>query len=156
MIALQKNDDEQERITEGEVLTGRRILVAEDGIDNQRLVRHFLESAGANVEIAGNGRIAVDRVSNDASFDAILMDVQMPEMDGHEATRRIREMRYRGPVIALTAHALNEEREAILAAGIAPKVAESAAQFFCSNLSEMQIRHAKHQVCWKTCTLNMG
>ena len=138
MIALQKNDDEQERITEGEVLTGRRILVAEDGIDNQRLVRHFLESAGANVEIAGNGRIAVDRVSNDASFDAILMDVQMPEMDGHEATRRIREMRYRGPVIALTAHALNEEREAILAAGcddfltkpiVRPKLIETLARW---------------------------
>jgi CheY-like chemotaxis protein len=117
MIALQKSDEEQERTAEGEVLSGRRILVAEDGPDNQRLVRHFLEKAGANVEIADNGRIAVDRVSNDASYDAILMDVQMPEMDGHEATRRIREMRYRGPVIALTAHALKEEREAILAAG---------------------------------------
>ena len=117
VVALRKIEQEHARATDREALLGRRILVAEDGPDNQRLVRHFLEKAGASVDIVENGRLAVERMVADPAYHAVLMDVQMPEMDGHEATRRIRAGGFTGPIIALTAHAMSEERDAILASG---------------------------------------
>jgi PAS domain S-box-containing protein len=98
-----------------------RILVVEDGCDNQRLIRHILERAGCEVEVAENGQVGVDlalEASNgDEPFDAILMDVQMPVLDGYEATRRLREQGYTEPIIALTAHAFPAERQRCMAAG---------------------------------------
>ena len=87
-----------------------RVLVAEDGRDNQILVRHILQKAGASVEIVENGRDAVDaalaaRSAGDA-FDVILMDMQMPIMDGYDATASLREQGYDGTIIALTANAM--------------------------------------------------
>ena len=122
MVALRHSEEQQARAASTDALTGRRILVAEDGPDNQRLVRHFLEKAGATVEIVENGRLAVERIeaglaSGTDPIDLILMDVQMPEMDGHEATRRIRARGFGGPIVALTAHAMSEERDALLASG---------------------------------------
>jgi CheY-like chemotaxis protein len=117
MIEHRRSEERAQRASLSGVLAGRRVLVAEDGPDNQRLVRHYLEKAGASVEIAENGRIALERITADPGFDAVLMDVQMPEMDGHEATRRLRRGGFRGPIIALTAHAMSEERDAILASG---------------------------------------
>ncbi len=97
-----------------------RILLVEDGIDNQRLVAHILRRVGLDVVIAENGRIACERVwqaAEDERFDLILMDMQMPIMNGYDATRALRQSGYEGTIIALTAHALNEELEECLEAG---------------------------------------
>ena len=103
-------------------LQGARVLVVEDGPDNQRLFGLLLKRAGASsVDIAENGRIACAKVLDSWSagdpYDVILMDMQMPEMDGYTATRVLREKGYAGPIIALTAHAGAGSREKCLDAG---------------------------------------
>ncbi|HUT92424.1 MAG TPA: ATP-binding protein [Thermoguttaceae bacterium] len=98
-----------------------RVLLAEDGPDNQRLIRFLLNKAGLEVDLAENGQIACDKAlaseSEGRPYDLILMDVQMPEMDGYTATRQLREHRWRGPIVALTAHAMEGDRERCLEAG---------------------------------------
>ncbi len=95
---------------------GTRILLAEDGPDNQRLIRAVLRKAGAAVQVAENGLVAVQLVEQ-GSFDLVLMDMAMPEMDGYTATRTLRDMGVDLPIVALTAHALSGERDKCLAAG---------------------------------------
>jgi PAS domain S-box-containing protein len=98
-----------------------RVLVAEDGPDNQKLVALILRQAGADVDLASSGRVAVERVRDAMAagtpYDAILMDMQMPEMDGYEATSKLRESGYRGPVVALTAHAMAGDRQKCIDVG---------------------------------------
>ncbi len=98
-----------------------RILLAEDGPDNQRLISFMLKKAGADVTVAENGAIAVEvyeRARNKGTpFDLVLMDIQMPVMDGYDATIALRKGGSQIPIIALTAHALPEHREQCLASG---------------------------------------
>jgi PAS domain S-box-containing protein len=100
---------------------GCRVLLAEDGEDNQRLIAFLLRKAGAEVTIAENGQLAVEAVEaaeqEGKPFDVILMDVQMPVMDGLQAVAAIRAARYDRPIIALTAHAMPEDRKACTEAG---------------------------------------
>jgi signal transduction histidine kinase/CheY-like chemotaxis protein len=93
-----------------------RVLLAEDGADNQRLISMLLRRAGAEVEVVDNGRLAVERLQ-DGTFDVVLMDMAMPEMDGYTAASTLREMGYEKPIVALTAHALSGERERCLESG---------------------------------------
>ena len=102
----------------GPVLAGRRVLVVEDGADNQRLIGSILRRAGCEVELAGDGAQGVAHwIAGKGSLDAILMDLQMPVMDGLQATRALREQGCRTPIFALTANAQPEDRAACLAAG---------------------------------------
>jgi PAS domain S-box-containing protein len=98
-----------------------RILVAEDNLVNQKLATRLLEKAGHMVVVAANGRRALDALASE-NFDLVLMDVQMPEMDGLDAAAAIREQEYRTrehqPIIAMTAHAMKGDRERCLAAGM--------------------------------------
>ncbi len=98
---------------------GSRILLVEDMPINQQVARELLEGVGIRVDVAGNGAEAVQKVM-DSHYDAVLMDIQMPVMDGYEATRAIRQdPRFaRLPIIAMTAHAMNSDREKSLAAGM--------------------------------------
>jgi CheY-like chemotaxis protein len=98
-----------------------RILLAEDNIINQKVAVHILEKNGHKVSVANNGQEALLALSRDR-FDLILMDVQMPKMDGFEATASIRDKEKRTgfhiPIIAMTAHALKGDRERCLDAGM--------------------------------------
>jgi len=98
-----------------------RILVVEDMVVNQVIISTLLREVGAQVEIADNGAIGVQKVMHDMDnglvFDVILMDMQMPVMDGYEATAFLRKHNYDRPIVAVTAHALTGDREKTLKAG---------------------------------------
>lgn len=98
-----------------------RILVAEDGIDNQRLIEFLLRQSGATVQLAENGQIAIDKIDEairrHTPFDIVLMDMQMPKKDGYTAARELRASGYTKPIIALTAHAMTGDRKKCVDAG---------------------------------------
>ncbi len=104
----------------GAALRGR-ILLAEDGPDNQRLISFVLRKEGAEVEIVENGRAAAEQaleaLERGNPFDLILMDMQMPVLDGYGAASLLRAKGYEGPIVALTAHAMPADRQRCLDAG---------------------------------------
>ncbi len=97
-------------------LTGVHVLLAEDGFDNRELIQALLRRAGATVDTAENGRIAVTKAQAE-QYDVILMDINMPEMDGYQATQTLREQGYTRPILALTANAMSGDDRLCLAAG---------------------------------------
>lgn len=99
-----------------EILEGKNILLVEDSPDNIEIYQLFLRNNGANVDIATDGKKAVVQAFA-KSYDLILMDIQIPFLDGKEATRRIRWKGFSGPIVALTAHAMTQEKQDCLNAG---------------------------------------
>jgi signal transduction histidine kinase/CheY-like chemotaxis protein/HPt (histidine-containing phosphotransfer) domain-containing protein len=101
---------------------GCRVLLVEDNEINQQIAREMLAVTGLQIDIAGNGRIAVEKLlaGGPNAYNLVLMDIQMPEMGGHAATRRIRmDERFEHlPIVAMTAHATPEEREACMKSGM--------------------------------------
>ena len=123
---LQQQMEEQ---PENVSLAGRRLLLAEDNGLNAEIAMTILQDADAEVELAADGKIAVDKLQDVPAgyYDAILMDIQMPNMNGYEATKAIRKLtdeRAKIPIIAMTANAFEEDRQAALAAGMDDYVAK--------------------------------
>jgi two-component system sensor histidine kinase/response regulator len=106
-------------------IAGARVLLTEDNEINQQIAVELLEGAGAQVQVANNGREAVEKVAQ-SPFDLVLMDLQMPVMDGYQATAKIRsDPRFdKIPIIAMTAHATVEERQRCLDAGMADHISK--------------------------------
>lgn len=119
---LEISPDERVSVAPSESsLDGKRILLAEDNEMNQMLARRVFDKWNFHLEIAGNGKVAVERLANE-HFDLLLMDVQMPEMDGYAATQYIRTQlpkeKANVPIIAMTAHAIVGEAEKCIALGM--------------------------------------
>jgi CheY-like chemotaxis protein len=93
-----------------------RVLLAEDGFDNRRLMTLILERAGAKVEVAENGQVVLEKLGS-AHYDLVLMDVQMPVMDGLQAATEIRKRKNMVPIIAVTAYAMQRDEGMCLKAG---------------------------------------
>lgn len=100
----------------GPNLKGRKVLVVDDSADNHFFLGHFLEKWGMEVDNAYNGQEAIDKALAQ-EYDLVLMDMQMPILDGYEATRELREKGYGKPIIALTAHAMKEDQRRCLGVG---------------------------------------
>jgi two-component system CheB/CheR fusion protein len=97
-------------------LTGRKILVAEDSLDNQALLRVLFRSTGGEFTFAMNGAEAL-QLATAEKYDLIIMDIQMPVMDGFEAVLKLREKKWEGPILALSAHAHQAEIDRALQNG---------------------------------------
>ncbi|HUY33308.1 MAG TPA: ATP-binding protein [Pirellulales bacterium] len=131
-----------------------RVLLVEDGPDNRRLTSYILIKAGAKVSFAEDGLEAVEKALSTQPgwgrrqrdvcepFDLILMDMQMPVMDGYEATRRLRQQGYQGPIVALTAHAMRHDREKCFEAGCDAFVSKPVDR---QTLLEIVAKYAKSQ-----------
>ncbi len=93
-----------------------KILLTEDNEANQLLIKEVLEKAGYSVDLAGNGKEAVEKIRRN-NYNLVLMDIQMPVMDGYEATKKVREEGYKIPIVALTAHTMQGDEEKTIEAG---------------------------------------
>jgi CheY-like chemotaxis protein len=98
-----------------------RILLAEDGLDNQRLISFLLKKAGATIDIADNGQVALELLNkaneSNITYDLLLTDMQMPVMDGYMLASTLRSRGIKMPIVALTAHALSDDRQKCMDAG---------------------------------------
>jgi|GEM_PF-509687 len=114
--------DRKDAISDDDLLRHSRVLLAEDNLVNQKVATGILKKKGVQVTIANNGQEAIDALNHAqiGEFDAILMDMEMPEVDGYQATRTIREGKHCAdiPIIAMTAHAMRGDRERCLEGGM--------------------------------------
>lgn len=122
-----------------EILSGLKVLIIDDTPDNRTLFSNCLTNYGASCEIAVNGTHGIQKALN-GNFDIVLMDIQMPEMDGYTASRSLRTAGYKKPIVALTAHALVQIREKCLAAGYSDHLTKPATAF---ELVEMILKWTK-------------
>ena len=111
-----KSEDKLKR--DIQTLKGSKISLAEDNETNQEIIMGLLESSGIKISIASNGQEAVDKFNEIGGYELILMDLQMPIMDGFEATKLIKQKDKNIPIVAMTAHALKEEKSKSLKAGM--------------------------------------
>ena len=112
----QPDQQQHKRYTKRSIGMEGRVLLAEDSPDIQQLISTYLRKTKIELEIVGDGKSAVDKATK-SDYDLILMDMQMPIMDGMQATRMLRSEGYVKPIVALTANAMREERDSYLAAG---------------------------------------
>jgi CheY-like chemotaxis protein len=107
-----------ERLTTAtnKILEGKKILVVEDSLDNQLLAELYLSRSGAQVEFANNGLDGLQKIKSH-DYDVVLMDIQMPVMDGYTATQEVRRAGIQLPIIALTGFAMKEDQQKCLEAG---------------------------------------
>jgi CheY-like chemotaxis protein len=119
-------NDAASHVSENKRFDGMRVLLVEDNHINQQIAAELMSEAGIIVDVADNGRIAVDKLNQADSYDIVLMDLQMPEMDGYAATTIIRSYpEWQDlPIIAMTAHAMKEERQRCLDTGMNDHIAK--------------------------------
>jgi two-component system, sensor histidine kinase and response regulator len=130
-------------------LAGLHVLVVEDNLLNQQVAQELLNAEGALVELAANGRLGIDAIAKaPRPFDVVLMDLQMPIMDGYTATHIIRHGMGLTtlPIIAMTANAMASDREACLAAGMNDHIGKPFDLAHMVNILQSQVRHAHRQV----------
>ncbi|WP_158253610.1 response regulator [Chromobacterium alticapitis] len=123
-------------------LAGMRLLLVEDNATNQQVARELLQNEGASVTVADCGQAALAAIESSPRFDLVLMDIQMPDMDGHEATRRLR-ARFPAdqlPIVAMTANAMPADRELAMAAGMNDHVGKP---FDLNQLVDVILRHVR-------------
>lgn len=118
-----RDESPRDPFVASEKLHDVRVLLVEDGPDNQILMAHILRASGAKVDSAVNGVEAVTMAA-EQDYDIVLMDMQMPVLDGYEATKQLRAMGCTTPIVALTANAMRGERERCLAVGCVDYVAK--------------------------------
>lgn len=144
MVTNQRSASEQAGLETGGSLAGLRILVVDDGPDNQALFELHLRSRGADVTLANDGLEGCDLASSAAAagtpYDVILMDMQMPVMTGYEATKVLREAGYDRPIVALTGHSHQSGRDKCIAAGCDDYVMKPVLP---EDLARAVLRHSK-------------
>jgi signal transduction histidine kinase len=115
-VSETKKSAQKSIVVSDQPLFGKKVLIVDDAPDNRVIANIFLQNAGAECEEAEDGQEGIDRAMAE-NFDIILMDIQMPVLDGYQAMEKLTQLSYKKPVIALTAHALNDEKQRCLNAG---------------------------------------
>jgi len=126
--------------SENESFLNKKLLLVEDSLDNQMLYHRVLSKLGFQVEMVSNGKEALEIVKT-KEFDLILMDMQMPEMDGHTTTQILRKRNVRCPIVALTAHAMKEDRERCLQSGCDDYLSKPASKRQLVEVLEKNLLH---------------
>jgi signal transduction histidine kinase/ActR/RegA family two-component response regulator len=131
------------------ILESKRVLIVEDAEDNQRLLSHHLTKAGCTVQLANNGQAGIDRINeaieSDTPFDLILMDMQMPILDGFEAAAKLREDGITTPIVGVTAFISNDDRTRCLQAGCDAYLAKPVDQSDLLDTCSEQLRKPQSQ-----------